>query len=167
MEPSRKALFWLVALLFAVHNREEAMMMPHFLEAQPEILRRLPITIASQGYLRALMFATLIPLALAIRGQLRPHSRPFMYFLLLTAAIILINVASHAVTATAAMGDTPGLAAALAFNLPASVYVLRRGAKERWASPRAMRSLLPLALCLHGPALWTLLVAFGAIRSRF
>jgi hypothetical protein len=42
---------------------------------------------------------------------------------------------------------------ALLFNLPVSVYLLRRAARESWVSRRTRWALLPGAFLMHGPVL--------------
>jgi hypothetical protein len=56
-------------------------------------------------------------------------------------------------------GYAPGLVTALLLNLPFSLYLLRRAARERWLDRGALWTLAPAALLVHGPMLSALLLA--------
>ena len=58
-------------------------------------------------------------------------------------------------------GYGPGLATAILVNLPFSVYLFRRATGEHWFSVRALFSLIPAAIILHGPALVGLIALTG------
>ena len=67
---------------------------------------------------------------------------------------MLVNVASHVGSAIFLRGYAPGLATALALNLPFSIYLLRRAWHERWIARRTLVVFLPLAVLLHGPVIF-------------
>lgn len=153
----RGLVIWLVPLLLALHNAEEALFFPRYL---PLVLARLPSTwqavagpiTLGQVWL-ALALVTLIPLGLAAWAA-RGQSPLALWLLLLIQATILLNVFWHVAAAALFFdGYAPGLVTALAVNLPFSIYLLRRAAREEWVSVRARWALLPGALALHGPAL--------------
>ncbi|HEX8242934.1 MAG TPA: hypothetical protein VF541_05550, partial [Longimicrobium sp.] len=50
-------------------------------------------------------------------------------------------------------GYAPGVATALALNLPFSIHLLRRAYRERWIGRRTLVLFLPLAVLLHGPVI--------------
>jgi Protein of unknown function with HXXEE motif len=155
---SRLRVLWLVPVLMALHNAEEALFFPRYL---PLVLARLPDSWrALAGALTlgqvwtALVLVTLLPLAVAGWASMRPESRAPVWLLLLIQATLLLNVLWHASAAVLVFdGYAPGLVTALLLNLPFSVYLLRRAAREEWVPRRALWALLPGALLMHGPIL--------------
>ena len=156
-------VLWLVPIFVAVHNLEEAITFPRYL---PLVLQRLPeawraiagpITLGQVW--AALAIVTLIPFALAIWAALRPELAAPVWLLLLIQATLLLNVVWHVGAATVLFdGYAPGLTTAVLLNLPFSIYLIRRAAKESWVSPPARWALLPGALLVHGPVIWGLLL---------
>lgn len=156
-------MLWLVPFLLALHNAEEALLFPRYL---PLVLGRLPegwralagaVTLGQVG--TALALVTLIPMLLAVWAFRRPDSDLPVWLLLLVQATVLLNVLWHVTTAVVVFnGYAPGLLTAVLINLPFSIYLLRRAARERWVGRGAMWGLLPGALVMHGPLLSGLLV---------
>jgi hypothetical protein len=156
-------VLWLIPLLLAIHNAEEALLFPRYV---PLVLGRLPegwralagaVTLGQVG--TALALVTLIPLLLAIWAFRRPESDLPVWLLLLVQATVLLNVLWHLATAVIVFnGYAPGLVTAVLINLPFSIYLLRRVARERWVSRRELWGLLPGALLMHGPLLSGLLL---------
>jgi hypothetical protein len=154
---SRAQVLWLVPVLLALHNAEEALFFHRYL---PLVVARLPSTwqaiagpiTLGQVWL-ALALVTLLPFGLAAWAVGRGSSVA-LWLLLLVQATVLLNVLWHVAAATLFFdGYAPGLVTAVAINLPFSIYLLRRAAREEWVSTRARWALLPGALALHGPAL--------------
>jgi hypothetical protein len=151
----RRAVLWLIPAFLALHNAEEALAFRRYL---PLISRRLPAAIARQidiGYpqlLAALALATLIPILLIAWVARRPDDPRRLWWAVLLQMVVLLNVASHLVAAVFVMrGYSPGLATALAINLPFSIHLLRRAMRERWVSRRALGLAIPAAIFVHGP----------------
>jgi len=145
-----------------LHNAEEALFIPR---ALPVIAGRLPASLAgalpaAEQMHVALAVVTVVPWLVWLLGVRRRETRLGARLLLLLQCLMLVNVGWHAAAAVVLGGYTPGLATALAFNLPFSIYLLRRAAVERWATRRVLAGLLALALFIHGPAagvlLWSL-----------
>ena len=158
----RYRLFWLVPALLAVHNAEEAVTFPDYLprvpERLPEIWRSVGGAITPGQVWAALAVVTLIPFALAAWASLRPDQAAPVWLLLLVQATVLLNVVWHVSAAIVVFaGYAPGLVTAVCLNLPFSIYLFRRAAKEDWVSPRARWALLPSAVAMHGPVLWGVL----------
>jgi Protein of unknown function with HXXEE motif len=155
---SRLRVLWLVPVLMALHNAEEALFFPRYL---PLVLARLPDSWrALAGPLTlgqvwtALVLVTLLPVALAGWASVRPESRTPVWLLLLIQATLLLNVLWHTSAAVLVFdGYAPGLVTALLLNLPFSVYLLRRAAREQWVPRPALWALFPGALLMHGPIL--------------
>lgn len=161
---SGRRVLWLVPLLLALHNAEEALFFPRYL---PFVLGRMPAAwravagpVTSGQVWLALAIVTLVALALAAWAELRPDSRIAVWLLLLLQATVLLNVAWHTAAAVVLFrGYAPGLVTALLVNLPFSIYLLRRASRQRWLGRAALWALAPAALLVHGPVLSALLLA--------
>lgn len=160
---SRRVL-WLVPVLLAVHNAEEALFFPRY---SPFVLARLPAgwqavaaPLTTGQVWSALAIVTVAAFAGVGWAQARPESRLALWLVLLIQAAVLVNAFWHAAVAVTLFGGyAPGLVTALLFNLPFSVYLLQRAATERWVDRGALWALLPGAILLHGPLLAILMLA--------
>jgi hypothetical protein len=159
-----RRVLWLVPLLLALHNAEEAAFFPRYL---PFVLARLPAAwravagpVTSGQVWLALAIVTLVAVGLCVWSQRRPRSRAALWLLLLLQATVLLNVLWHVAAAVVLFrGYAPGLVTALVLNLPFSLYLFRRAARERWLDRGALWALVPAALLVHGPLLSALLLA--------
>ncbi|MCC7241231.1 MAG: HXXEE domain-containing protein [Acidobacteria bacterium] len=168
---TRQQTFWMVALLFAIHNAEEALTAARYRPiaraALPEVLGPVLAGVTDPAQLGTLLLVTLIPAVLATWAQNRPGSHHARWAMLLVQGVLLLNVVWHVAVATLVFGGyAPGLATALAVNLPFSVYLFRRAGTEAWVGRRALMAIVPSALLVHGPILARLLFAIGAINRR-
>ena len=163
MRLSRARALWLIPAALALHNAEEALMFPRY---WPLVRSRLPESIQASAagfdpvaFRMALVWATLIPLAVVIWATWRADSLVARWSALAVQAVVAVNVISHLTAATLFLrGYSPGLLSALLVNAPVSIYLFRRAAHERWIPPRAWRAVLPAALLIHGPGLVGLLL---------
>lgn len=166
---SRKTALWLVPLILLVHNLEEALLMPRFLPLDPArfpaALRPLVPEVRYAQFLPALVIFTLLPFIVAGLGKLEVRGSRSVFILLAVQAVMLVNVASHLGSAFLLGGYSPGLVTALLLNLPFSIYLLRRAAREEWISHRALLSLPLLAMLVHGPLLIGLFVVSGWLAN--
>jgi hypothetical protein len=161
---SGRRVLWLVPLLLALHNAEEAAFFPRYL---PFVLARLPAgwrvvagPVTSGQVWLALAVVTAVALGLCAWSQWNPGSRAALWLLLLLQATVLLNVLWHIAAAVVLFrGYAPGLVTALLLNLPFSLYLLRRAAHERWLGSGALWAIAPAALLVHGPMLSALLLA--------
>ncbi len=157
-------LLWLVPILLALHNAEEAIFFPRYL---PFVLARLPTgwqavagPVTSGQVWIALALVTATAFLVAVWVERHPASALGRWILLLFQATLLINALWHVAAAVVLFGGyAPGLATALLLNLPFSIYLLHRARAERWVSARALWALVPAALLVHGPLLSALLLA--------
>ena len=150
---TRREAFWLVAALLAIHDAEEALAFPRYLPLVLARLQSIP-RVTYQQMLAALAVVTLVPVVVVAWAQARPASRAALWAVLLIQTVMLVNVVSHVAVATFLLrGYGPGLATALALNLPWSIYLLRRARREEWLGRGAFVALLPAALVVHGPLL--------------
>ena len=160
---SRAQALWLIPAALALHNAEEALMFPRY---WPLVRSRLPESIQASAagfdpaaFRTALIWATLIPLAVVIWATWRGDSLVARWSALAVQAVVAVNVVSHLTAATLFLrGYSPGLLSALLVNAPVSIYLFRRAAHERWIPARAWRAVLPAALLIHGPGLVGLLL---------
>jgi len=162
------SLLWLIPALVAVHNLEEALTfrraLPAVRERAPAFARAIVERVTYPQLLAALALATLVPLAVVLWAQARPGSRAALWAALTLQAVMALNAVSHAAASLFVMrGYSPGVATALLLNLPFSIYLFRRAARERWLGRRALLATLPAALVVHGPGLAALILLAGSL----
>ena len=164
---SRNSLLWLVPVLLTIHNLEEAVAMPAFIEkrnaAVPGSLREFIPPVTYKQFLISLIIITIIPYLLVLFW---PGRKWTIYLLVGLQVVMLINVFAHVMMAIFVRGYAPGVATALIINLPFSLYLLRRAVSERWISKRAAVWMFPIGLLVHGPALAGLIILSGEIAGR-
>jgi hypothetical protein len=155
---SRRAAIWLVPVVLAVHNAEEAIafrrFLPRLASSLPGPLRTIEQRLSFGSMLTVLVLVTLVGVAVALWSTLRPRSRAALWAVLAVVATIALNVGSHVVSAIVIVrGYAPGLVTAVLVNAPFAVYLFRRAFRERWLPRRAIFWTIPAALVLHGPVL--------------
>jgi hypothetical protein len=147
-------VLWLVPLFLTLHNLEEALTMPAFIEKRnasvPGGLRQIVPPVTYRQFLTALVIITVIPYLVVL---VRPGRRWAEYLLVCLQVVMLINVFAHSLMAIFLGGYTPGLVTALLINLPFSLYLLRRAVSESWMSKKAVAWMFPLGILIHGPLL--------------
>jgi hypothetical protein len=151
---SRRWVCFAVPLLLTLHNLEEAL---GFEQTRQTLAEQLPASAVvllpetSSLYL-ALGIATLVPWVLWAASLKRP--RPWSDLLVLVQCLMLANALWHVGAACMLGAYSPGLGTALLLNLPFSLYLVRRVRRERWVSPRRLRSFVVGGLAVHAfPAL--------------
>ena len=157
-------VLWLVPVLLALHNAEEALFFPRYL---PFVISRLPggwqslaAPLTTGQVWAALAIVTAGAFAVAWWAVRRPASAAARWTVLLLQTTMLLNALWHMLTAAVLFGGyAPGLVTGVLVNLPFSIYLLRRAAAEHWLSPTARWALVPAALALHGPLLAALILA--------
>ena len=141
--------------------------MPDFLQARnssiPAFLRSLLPPITYRQFLIALIIVTAVPYLIAWLGNLEREQSAGVYLLLGLQVVMLYNVLVHGAMAAAMGGYAPGVVTAVAFNLPFSVYLLRRALKEGWAPRRVIVLLFPVGLMIHALGLPLLMVLSGTL----
>jgi hypothetical protein len=161
---SRKVLLWLVPILLTIHNLEEAVVMPAFIEKRnasvPGSMREIIPPVTYKQFLIALVIITVLPYLVALFWLSRGWA---IYLLVGFQVVMLINVFAHTLMAMFLRGYAPGLITALLINLPFSFYLLRRALKEKWMSKRAVLWMFPIGLLVHGPVLAGLMLLSGLI----
>ena len=164
---SRNALLWLVPVFITIHNLEEGLFMPPFLQTRnssiPSGLRSLLPPITYRQFLIALIIMTVPPYLIAWLGKLKCEHSVDVYLLLGLQVVMLYNVLAHVAMAAVMGGYAPGVVTALIINLPFSVYLMRRALKERWVPRRVLVSLFPIGLIVHAVGLPSLIILAGTI----
>jgi uncharacterized protein with HXXEE motif len=160
---TRGLAIWLLPLVLALHNLEEGVLFPRYL---PRVLGRLPagvrdwigpVSLREMGV--ALTLATVIPLGFSLWAAARPASRTALWLVLAMWATLLLNAAWHVAAALVLFkGYAPGVATAVALNLPLSLLALRRAATEHSLGRRALRALVPAAVAFHLPGAFGLML---------
>jgi hypothetical protein len=167
MAITRKTLLWLVPVVITIHNLEEAIFMPAFLQTRnssiPSFLRELlpPLTYAQ--FLAPLILVTAIPYLIAGLTKLDRDGSPGINLLLGVQVVMLINVLAHTAMAVVMWGYAPGLITALLINLPFSLYLLHRATREQWVSRRVLVLLLPIGVLIHVVGLPGLMILSASI----
>jgi hypothetical protein len=164
---SRKLLLWLVPIFLTIHNLEEAIVMPAFLEKRNRAVRGalsdvLP-PVNYRQFLTALLIITVIPYLVTLLWLKRGWAT---YLLIALQVVMLINVFAHVMMAIFLRGYAPGLLTALLINLPFSLYLLKRAVAEGWVTKRSVIWMFPLGLLIHGPVLAGLMLLSGLIAGR-
>ena len=163
---SRKALLWLVPVLITIHNLEEAVFMPAFLQTRnaaiPSSLQTLLPPITYRQFLIALIVMTAMPYVIASLGSLEREAGG-LYLLLGLQVVMLYNVLAHVLMAAVMGGYAPGVVTAVTINLPFSLYLVRRALKERWAPRRVILWLFPIGLIVHAIGLPSLILLVAGI----
>ena len=135
-----RRVLWLVPLLLALHNAEEAVFFPRYLAVRA---RPAPCGLAGgrrPGYFRPGVARTRDRhrrrLGGAVWAERRPGSATALWLLLLLQATVLLNVLWHIAAAVVLFrGYAPGLVTALLLNLPFSLYLLARAVTGAVAGP--------------------------------
>ncbi len=158
-------MLWLVPLLIVLHNLEEMAFMRGFM---PRLLADLPGKLPAwavnwlpegffpptyRQFLLMLLVVTVLPYAFALLGGARRVRGPRTFLLVETQMVMLVNVISHVVSMNIMNGYVPGLASALAFNLPFSLFFFATALRQGWLKWGDFGYLLPIAVVLHGPGL--------------
>jgi hypothetical protein len=163
---SRKTLLWLVPIFLTIHNLEEALLMPAFIEKRnasvPGSMREIIPPVTYKQFLTALVIITVIPYLIALFWLNRPWA---VYLLTGLQAVMLINVCAHTLMALFLRGYAPGLITAVVINLPFSLYLMKRAVSEKWMSRKAVALMFPIGLLVHGPVLAGLMLLSGKIAG--
>jgi hypothetical protein len=155
---SRRTVVWLVLILFTLHNAEEAVAfrtyLPRMGAALPGPFASIPTTRSYTVMLMALAVVSFLAFLVALAAATWPQSPRAVWSLLVLQAVVGLNVIAHVLTAKLVFhGYGPGLATALLFNAPFTIYCFRRARREQWVSNAALAATVPAAVMLHGPLL--------------
>lgn len=152
---SLRRVVWLVPVAIALHNLEEGLALRPWLHAHgaqlQQVLHRLGVAFlwptltdtdrVVAGYTVALVIVTVAPLLIVLAAQASPR-RAGLYAVLVVQGVMFANVFTHTVTAVLSGGYAPGVATALAINLPLSWVLFRRARREGEVGRGTLRALV-------------------------
>jgi hypothetical protein len=162
-----KKLLMLGALVVVVHNLEEALFMPAWLEQRLPAVQRQWGLGAVRPPPRARLYAalawvTVVPVAvLAWGARAGPRSRGRHAALAVNAVFFWNALVPHLASAIALRAYTPGVVSAGLVNLPYTVHVFRRALREGEASRAALAAILA-----GTAAAYVLLMCWWATSAR-
>jgi len=154
---SFKQLVWLFFVVFFIHNIEEFLSFPSWLE---ENISAIPLFLSSKIALVfhynfiffiaiALSLATLLPLFICIWANKTKNKQITIFLLLTIAWVMMLNAFQHIFNTLIMNEYTPGLITALLINLPFSIYFILRLKKEKAISKMKLFLYLPIGLVAY------------------
>ena len=148
-------------MAFAVHNVEEGIGAPRFLQLMqsraPSFLISFYSGIRTVEFRASLVILSTIGLCLAAIASRRITSGAWSYVMLVFGAVMGLNGLAHAGFSIAWRSYMPGLLTALCVTIPVSLALLIRSRREAWISPALRWTLAPAAVVVHGPVLAALI----------
>lgn len=170
---SRRALLWLVPFWVTIHNIEELAGISGMLARLPDILPawlldRLPVGVfppTYRQYVLMILIVTILPYVFALPGGARRPRGLRTKLLAGAQALMFLNVFSHLGLALLTWGYVPGLATALGFNLPFSLYFFWQGLKTGWIRDSDLGPFFITALFLHSVGLFGLLLLVAPVAA--
>ena len=149
---SRNAVLALIAVTLALHDGEEYLAFPRFLQSlsgQGSGWLPAPALQHSSANLQiALILAAVLPSIFIIWAIVRPRHW-LLLAALLVEAVLLVNAFSHMLAAALLGRYVPGLITAVLVNLPFGLYVFRRAVREGWIRRHRAWQLIGVAVLLH------------------
>lgn len=134
---SRRALYRLIALLICLHNAEEAIAFGQMWTRIRELALGHGLTVFATPEKMYLALAALSILALVGFGCVVPRLplRARGWIAVVVQSLMFANALWHLFAALfICRGYAPGVVTAAALNIPFSIYLFRRAARERWLS---------------------------------
>ena len=153
-------LLWFIPVVLIIHNTEEALTMPRWVEANLPMLREkiFPFQYInfseSQLYL-SLVLVSIIPCILTALCLRPPLVKNRVAVLLVLQGIIFWNAFVPHLSGVVVLGMyNPGTVTAVFLNLPFSIYLFRQAAKEEMFTTKNLPKILFVALVLYLPAVY-------------
>jgi hypothetical protein len=138
-------------LAFVLHNAEEALTMPTWLESEfPTAIRRLGLPPfeppTTERLYRGLIMVTVVPVVAVLLGSHAGPGSLGIYVCLIVYGIFFWNALLPHLTAAVLLGIyNPGLATAALVNIPYTVHLFGRALREGQATPAGIAFALGLA----------------------
>jgi hypothetical protein len=142
-------------LAFVLHNGEEALTMPSWLESQfPDLIRQLGLRDiqppTSERLYVGLLVVTIVPGLAVLIGAQGGAGSPGVYGCLFLYGILFWNaLVPHVTSAILLRSYTPGLASAALVNLPYTVYLFGRAVRDGQATRWGIALVLGVAAVLY------------------
>jgi len=150
-------LQWLFPMVVTAHNLEEAIWLPGFVAAHRT---ELPWTVEPGEFRFAVTVLTLAAWVITYLSWRTGRERIWTYLLFGYAVAMLVNVfIPHVIAAILFRGYAPGLATALALNLPVLTWLCTRAIRDRYVSGRkavAFAVGVPVGIVALAPTLFAL-----------
>ena len=152
---TKRSWYWTAAVAFAIHNTEEGIGAPLFLQLMqsraPGALRNFYSGVHAAEFRVSLVILSAIGLCLAAMAANRIRSSTWSYVMLVFGVVIGLNGLAHVGFSIAWRGYMPGLLTAVCVTIPVSIALLIRSRSEAWISPTLRWTLGPAAIAVHGP----------------
>ena len=138
-----RQILWVVPILFALHNLEEASLMEKWSKKSSLLFH---VTVSTPQFAIAVAVLTVLVFAATWLGRLGPKQSVGMYVTTGVQAIIFINVIfPHIAVTVRSRSYNPGLLTAVIFNLPFSVYLYQRAVAEGYITTLGVIVTLAIA----------------------
>jgi hypothetical protein len=119
--------YWIyLIIVWCIHNLEEALTMPKWLEINETKLpftKFIPVSILQQVFPIGLIIVTLLLILIPVLAIYKKWDCRIFGIIL---GICLVNAIGHIISAIVFWEYTPGLITALLLNLPLSIYLIRQ-----------------------------------------
>lgn len=155
-----KKILWLIPVLLAIHNLEEALTMPEWVEANLwKVREAIPLFnylqfSTPQLYL-SLLLVTVVPFILAFVCLLGELSGTKLNIMLTLQAIIFWNaLAPHVSGVIVLQMYNPGTITAVLINFPFSLYLLKYLLRNKILTHKQIRIVSVLGLIVYLPAVY-------------
>jgi len=150
-------LLWLIPVLFAIHNLEEA---PGMEKWNKRIPSRYSQPVTTCQFSLAVTLLTLLVLVVTILAVNYPANRLFYLLIFEFQAIILLNVfVPHVLTTVRFKMYSPGLVSGIVLSLPFSIYFFHRALEGKYLSGTGLLVMFllapPLMILLTRISLWS------------
>jgi len=155
-----KQTLWFIPILLLVHNIEEALTMPQWVEVNLSVLREKLFLFRYVNFSRvqlytSLVLVSLIPFILATFCMREPMKTKRITVLLALQGIIFWNAFVPHLSGIFVLGMyNPGTITAMVINIPFSIYLFRRSVKEGMFTAKNLRSMMLLALAVYLPVVY-------------
>ncbi|HTX17716.1 MAG TPA: HXXEE domain-containing protein [Bacteroidota bacterium] len=168
---SLRRLLWLVPIVLAIHNAEEALTMPRWvMDNLPLIRDALPLKVdlafTPAQLVASVSVATVVPFGVALFSAGGRGGSVRIFPLLLIQAVVFLNaIIPHLYLSLWFLRYNPGIVTAVVLNIPFSLYFFRRLLAEKLLTRRGLLWSF-VAAAVSYPAIAWLLHASGELIAR-
>lgn len=158
-----RVIMWGIPVVTILHNMEEALLMPHFMEEYnrliPDFFVNLIGFITFESLLFVLIVTSVLPILFVWKSNI-PEKVNFSEILLYCFAFaMLINVFPHALLTLISGSYSPGLASSFLLVVPASLLLFISALRQNRLTAKQWIAVPVGGLIFHGPGLLILLAA--------
>lgn len=157
---SLRTLLWCIPFFTAVHNAEEALTMPSWIELHLVLLRSKffffhYLTFSTEQLYISLLLVTIVPLiitAFALKRELTKNS--VMLLLTLQSVIGWNAVVPHAAGTVLLGMYNPGLVTAVVINIPFTVFLFRETLNAKVINPKELKRVVMIGAAVYLPLVY-------------